>query len=191
MKMKNMFHLSTKLDWSIGDKITAGEIENPFWSMCKNFSPALDVYGQRMSPFEMFERYPTFPPSNESINFLYTHLKGISSECALYIREQIFEQIRKEKFDSLPSRHKCLWLTDNENLNYWKTKLEKNHIILTLDLDGDIFCGNDYWLTANTLSSVDYEQRALHYWNGELNSQFGNEYLFYGQAIITDIKSLN
>ena len=190
MRIENetMLHISRETNWKIGDKIIVGEDENPFWNVCRNFSPVVEVNGQKMPLFEMFTRCESFDVTENNINFLYSHLKGISTEVAFYIREQVFEDVRKEKFNSLPSRHKCIWLTDDENLAYWKTMSEERRALLTLELNGDIFCGDDNWLTANTLSSVEYEQRALHYWNGEFSIAPRKEYLFYGQAIVKEIE---
>lgn len=36
-------------------------------------------------------------------------------------------------------------------------------------------------------SSIDYVDKAKHYWSGELSSIPTKEYLFYGQAIIKEI----
>ncbi len=186
MRIKNeiMLHISRKTDWKIGDIIDVGKNENPFWNKCRTFSPEVEVNGQKMPLFEMFTRYESFDVTENNINFLYSHLKGISTEVAFYIREQVFEEVRKNKFNSLPSRHKCIWLTNNENLAYWKTMSENRRALLTLEVNGDIFCGDGNWLTIDTLSSVEYEQRAFHYWNGEFSNAPRKEYLFYGQAIV-------
>ena len=145
MRIENetMLHISRETNWKIGDKIIVGEDENPFWNVCRNFSPVVEVNGQKMPLFEMFTRCESFDVTESNINFLYYHLKGISKEVAFYIREQVFEDVRKEKFNSLPSRHKCIWLTDDENLAYWKTMSEERRALLTLELNGDIFCGDD------------------------------------------------
>ena len=190
MKIKNktMLHISKATNWKVGDEIIAGENENQFWHKCKTFSPEVKVNEQTMALFEMFYQYKSFDVTEENINFLYYNLKWISKEAAFYMREQVFEDVRKDKFSSLPSRQKCLWLTDDENLDYWKTMSEERSNILTLELNGDIFCGDANWLTANTLSSVEYEQRALHYWNGEFSNTPRKEYLFCGQAIVKEIK---
>lgn len=185
---KNMLHISRESHWKIGDIIFAGEDENQFWKICKNFSPLIEVGKQKIPLFEMFDRYQSFDVTENNINLLYHHLKRISREVAFYIREQVFEDVRKKMFDSLPSRQKCIWLTDSENLDYWKTMSEQKKFLLTLELNGDIFCGDDQWLTADTLSSVEYEKRALHYWNGEYGNTPRKEYLFYGQAIVKDIE---
>lgn len=190
MRVENkiLLHISRKTDWEIGDILIAGENENPFWSKCKDFSPMLEVNGQKIPLFEIFERYESFDVTENNINFLYGHLKGISKELALYMREQVFEEVRRTNFGFLPSRHKCIWLTDNKDLDYWKTMSEERRALLALELNGEIFCGDDNWLIANTFSSIEYERRARHYWTGEFSDTPRKEYLFYGQAIVRKIE---
>lgn len=187
-KNKILYHISRDNNWKIGDVIIAGEKENEFWKKCKDFSPVVNVNEESISLFEMFNRCKTFDVTENNVNFLYQHLKGISKEVAFYIREQVFEKVRSEYFSDLPSRQKCLWLTDIKSLDYWKTMSNDRRSLLTLELNGNVFCGDDCWLTANTFSSVEYEKRALHYWNGEHSKMPIMEFLFYGQAIVKNIE---
>ena len=59
--------------------------------------------------------------------------------------------------------------------------------LLTLELNGELFCGDDHWLTADTFSSVVYSERAKHYWNGLMSPSPRKEFLFYGNAIVKEI----
>lgn len=49
MRIENetMLHISRETNWKIGDKIIVGEDENPFWNVCRNFSPVVEVNGQK------------------------------------------------------------------------------------------------------------------------------------------------
>lgn len=190
MKVQNkvLYHISRENNWNVGDKITSGESENPFWNFCKNYSPSYLVNGQPVPIFKIFEQFSNFDVTQDNITFLYQVIKDVSKETAFCIREHVFEYIRKEFYPQLPSRQKCLWLTDADQLSYWKTMADNTkRSVLTLELKGDLFCGDDNWLTADTFSSVEYENRAKHYWAGEMTESSRKEYLFYGQALVTDI----
>ncbi|WP_054751291.1 DUF2441 domain-containing protein [Piscibacillus salipiscarius] len=59
-----------------------------------------------------------------------------------FARETIFEEVRKNIDPNLPSRQRCLWLTDIRNLDYWmhtKDFHPETHQVLLLNLDGNAF----------------------------------------------------
>lgn len=128
-----------------------------------------------------------FDVTQDNINFLYQNFKDISKEVALYIREQIFEDVRKQYFPQLPSRQKCLWSTDEIGLTYWKQAIiNRPQYILKLQIEGEYFCADDYWLKADTFSSTEYANRAKNYWSEKMSENPNIEY-FYGSAIIKEI----
>lgn len=186
-----MYHISKEAKWKPGDKIISGKYENPFWVQCKNYLPHVIVDNQSMSLFRMFDTVTNFEVTQQNIDYLYINLKNVSIESALYIREQVFENIRQSLFPQLPSRQKCLWLTELDQIDYWKTKvIAENQFILSLEVDVDLFCGDDYWLTANTLSAIEYANRAVHYWSGEMSDVPIKEYLFNGTAIVKEVTTI-
>lgn len=185
---KVLFHISRETTWEIGQTIISGERENPFWRGCKEYSPKVVVNGETMPIFEMIRKFPNFDVTADNINFLYANLKNLSKEFAFYIRERTFEDVRREYYPELPSRQKCLWLSEEDQLPFWRTMEENTQrSLLVLELSGDIFCGDAFWLTADTFSSIEYTNRARHYWSGDLTDVPQKEYLFYGKALIKAI----
>lgn len=191
VKNKLMYHISRENTWNIGDILIAGEQENQFWNICKNYSKTVRVNGEEMSIFQMIDRVANFEVTQNNITFLYQTLKDVSKETAFYIREQIFEDIRQKHYPTLPSRQKCLWVCEEDQLSYWKTMKENcQRSLLTLELNGELFCGDDHWLTADTFSSVVCSERAKHYWDGEMSISPRKEFLFYGKAIVKGITQI-
>ena len=188
---KEFYHISRQKNWSVGSVITTGINENPFWTTCKNCSPLVTVNQQQMPVFAMIDQKYNFDVTQENINFLYQTIENVSKETALYIREQVFEDVRKSNFPNLPSRQKCLWLCDEKTLPYWNTAvIGPQRCLLTLKVEGQLFCGDDNWLTADTFSSVEYANRAKQYWSGEMTANPRKEYLFYGEAVVKDITQI-
>lgn len=188
---KMMYHISRENSWNIGDILIAGAKENQFWCICKDYSKMIRVNGVEMSIFQMIDQVSDFDVTQNNIAFLYQNLKDISKETAFYIREQVFEDVRSKDYPLLPSRQKCLWVCEEDQLAYWRTMKENcQRSLLTLELNGELFCGDDHWLTADTFSSVVYSERAKHYWAGEMSSTPRKEFLFYGRAIVKNIMSI-
>ena len=90
---KIMYHISRENNWNIGDVLIAGERENQFWSICKDYSPRVIVDGKEMSIFQMIDQVSNFEVTQNNITFLYQQLKDVSKEMAFYIREQNFEDV--------------------------------------------------------------------------------------------------
>ena len=192
MSKTTMFHISKKLDWKIGEIITCGKEYNPFWIACIDYNPKTALNGEQMSFFELFERCTDIEPTEDNVKHLYTNLKTISKECAFYIREQVFEDVRKMYYPDKPSRQTCLWVSEADQLPYWKTMASNiERTVLTLELNGVLFRGDDYWLKADTLSSIEYAKRAHHYWSGEMSDNPHIEYIFHGNATITNIMNIH
>lgn len=64
-------------------------------------------------------------------------------------------------------------------------------ILLTLDLDGSPSYGDDYWLKADTFSSVEQAKRAHHYWTSEMTTNPRKEQLFFRTATVTNVKVIH
>lgn len=188
-----LFHITKDFKWKIGDIIQAGSVTNPFWNLCRDYRPTIICNNQRYDLFSFFSQYKgeSFEVSANNLIWLFDTFRSNIKECAFYIREQIFEEIRKTYTPEHPSRQTCLWLTDLANLEYWKTaKSGGNLRILRMELDGTVFAADETWLHADTLSSVEYTQRAIRYWSGETSERNHIEYLFSGKAVIIDIEEI-
>lgn len=193
IKGTELYHISRSSDWYMGQKVTVGDKDNDFWRFSKNYSPQITVDQTRYDLLDFFSKFSgeTFNVTKDNIVWLFNEFKNNIKECSLYIREQIFETIRAEIYHELPSRQKCLWLTDVEHLDYWKRSINcKDGSIITLSLEGNLFMADDSWLQANTLSSSEYERRARHYWAGDIGETAHLEYLFTGEAIVTGMQRI-
>jgi len=191
---KLLYHISRENNWEIGQTVVAGEQENPFWGSFKKYNPQESLSGEKLPLRKILRKYSTCPwdVSQNTVNLLYQHLKDMSTEFAFYVREQTFESVRKECFPQRPSRQKCLWLTDKNQIPYWLTLNPKTpRSLLTLDLCGEIFCGDAYWLEADSFSSFEYVDRAQRYWSGEWSCNPRIEYMFCGTATVKRIVLLN
>lgn len=185
---KEMYHI-TRDEWYVGDTIIVGKAENPFWVTSKQYNPSIVFNNQIMALIDM-TMYETidFDVTKQSIDWLYDNLKRLSRETAISIREQAFEKVRRRYFPFRPSRQRCLWVTQKENLIYWKTQVTgKNQHVLKLHLTGEIFQCDDRWLKLDTLSCGEYENRAKEYWKGTNSNAKNIEYLFYGKAIVKEV----
>ena len=189
---KILYHISRENSWKIGQIITAGKGENPFWSKCKDYSPTVILGEQSMLLREMLRQFqdPPFSLSDTNFRWLYEQLKDVSQEFAMYVREQTFEDIRKQYYPELPSRHCCLWLAEADTIPYWKSMDDGPRSLLELKLQGTLFCGDEYWLHTDSFSSCEYIKRAHHFWQGEMSNEPRKEFMFCGTALIKNVSHI-
>lgn len=119
-------------------------------------------------------------------------------ECMLYIRENLFEEVRQQYFPQLPSRQKSIWLIPhNENsLSFWKEALQVNKLnipyqVLELVCSGNIFYGNEKYLkTSPNFTFNNYRQYAFNYWNASdtnLKENIAIECIFSGYFTVKEV----
>ncbi|WP_430482808.1 DUF2441 domain-containing protein [Rossellomorea marisflavi] len=107
-----------------------------------------------------------------------------------FTKEYVFEQTRLSINENLPSRWNCIWLCNEEQLEYWRQFYEDvEYQILKVKVSGKIFKGDAYWVeTYIPKPLVEIRERAIHYWNGDFFSLPGKgEILFEGTVKVKEI----
>lgn len=139
--------------------------------------------------------------NDNEINLKYKFLKNTFDDLEnslfqylTWIREEIFENIRKAKFQHLPSRKNCIWVCTYEDLKHWWRTFKKEDDkfgvvrkkVLKLELDGHFHKADGCFLEADTYGISDYENMATKYWNGEIKSDTELEILFLGKLTVIE-----
>lgn len=115
-----------------------------------------------------------------------------------YNREIIVESIRQQQFPERPSREKCMFLTDERNLEYWYNKLCKDTSrfeflsddpikVFEVEAEGNLFESSIDLLPGIYDMNLNIKSNANRYWipsEYHLNNSYPNEYLLEGQAKI-------
>lgn len=124
---------------------------------------------------------------NKEIAKIFNLCDSTINELTTCIREIVFEQVRKEQFPFLPSRHYCVWVCRKEFVSYWWQQLKGNKKIFKLKLTGTIHIADDKYLENDTFSLNEFKINALRYWQGIDKSEFeAEEILFKGMIEILD-----
>lgn len=147
---------------SVGDIIRIGETTNPFMLSYEHSAPPLLRNEQALI---------------NAITF-YWH----------YAREVTFEEVRKSINEKLPSRFKCLWVSDLRNISKWKVHFQQNNMqLLELSLTGTIFKSDASFVEGNPIPLNVLREKAKKYWSGVIESEDNIEYLFYGEAEVVRV----
>ncbi|MBQ4640963.1 MAG: DUF2441 domain-containing protein [Clostridia bacterium] len=104
--------------------------------------------------------------SESNAELIVKQMQSITKEFAIYLRENIFEEIRANYFPSLPSRKSCLWVCDKNALDYWKATLGHEHKVFEVSITGTIHRADQRFLNAEILPSEMIRENAFNYWTG-------------------------
>lgn len=103
--------------------------------------------------------------------------------------EFVFEQVRGAFFPNLPSRTRCMFFCEKQNVEDWyssmrlRSGLEKLSIY-KFELSGKIHKADQRWINQDVLSHANYVDAAKKYWTGvpfETSNPI-NEILFSGKV---------
>lgn len=139
-------------------------------------------------PFKLNPEDKVLLKDYEQKNKIYRELACEMSEnlrqYLKWIREEIFENFRKQKFPNLPSRKTCLWLCEEKDVQMWWNILypynSKKIIEIYFDSGQQIHCGNGSLIIEKTLNIEDFTKLAEEYWSGRMTANCQTETLFQG-----------
>ena len=105
------------------------------------------------------------------------------------LRETIFENYRNQYFSELPSRQKCFWLSDKEQIQQWWDEFNdcKNKLIYKVSVTGKLFYTDGSLIQMDVFRLTDFSELAKRYWEGHSNSNpdlIKKEYIFEGELKI-------
>ena len=105
------------------------------------------------------------------------------------LKELVFENVRQEKFPSLPSRKRCIYLLELENhtaaIQRFGFSTERPTAVrVEVENAGDLFHADASLLNCNLLKYKQLTEQAERYWSGERSSKPLLEYLYVGEFTI-------
>ena len=115
-----------------------------------------------------------------------------------WIREELFDSVRTEIDNELPSRKHCIWICTKNDLPKWwdifKNKTDKKIVELKLENINRVHKGDGTLIEADTFSIEEYKSIAKKYWSGEIDNLDEVEYSYEGEFEIinefNDIKDI-
>ncbi len=192
MKVKDLilYHVATDRDYNVGDKLHFGEDSNGQEYNCLNMA-----FNKNGIPFHELgfkgAKHGIFKDKN-----LIIELSKALSNYDFILREFAMEEVRIEKFPHLPSRFRCMFLSENKDtcLNHFEGFLKrgagKNLQAVKVKVNGEAHFVKDFGISRLGLSFNDYKKEAVKYWEQDQNSSAGTkEILFVGEVEILEIIS--
>jgi Protein of unknown function (DUF2441) len=197
---QDYFHINRVVEWSPHEKLSAGD--------------KFDVGGESNPYFRFFEKFhKTVPVTNTNdgkimdvpgVKFVGEVANGkinspdvakiahgILKHFVAYIRELIWEDVRKKEFPHLPSRQRCYWLIPNiEGVKYWcgRLALEKTEFqVIRVRVQGRLHKASEKYLLGDSEPLEVSIQKARQYWLGVVEESSSEEIIFEGQVTVQEV----
>ncbi|MBQ2768338.1 MAG: DUF2441 domain-containing protein [Clostridia bacterium] len=173
VKKQTYYHIHRKNEfshlWNVGNKINfTTRKENVFNKYYNNYYPRLKI-GDTVYPMtqalDIILKQELYSNA-ENAKFIVENMQSVTRELAIYIRENIFEEIRANYFPTLPSRKSCLWVCREESLNFWKKEITGECQIYEVSVTGVTHCADQKYLPAEVLPCEIIRENAFNYWTG-------------------------
>lgn len=105
------------------------------------------------------------------------------------LREIIFEDYRLKHFSDLPSRQRCFWLSDKEDIERWWTEFNDNDkkTIFKVNATGKLFRADGSLIQMDIFNFTDFYGLAENYWQQQFhdhNDKIQKEVIFEGELKI-------
>ena len=173
VKNEKYYHIHRKNEfthlWIVGNKINfVSRKENAFNKYYNDYYPRLkigDIAYPMTQALDIILKKELYSNSDNS-KIIIQNIQSVTKELAIYIRENIFEEIRANYFPTLPSRKSCLWVCREDSLEFWKKTLTGDCQIFEVSVTGVAHCADQKYLPAEVLPCEIIREKAFNYWTG-------------------------
>jgi hypothetical protein len=159
--------------WAVGKTIFRGNKELNLFSQFYNENypfivgpDGIKYPGNRAIPYFLSQ---SLQYQNQNLQNILNFAKTVIQEQGMFIREEIFEEVRKNYFPHLPSRRTCIWLCDKESVEYWWSKLQSPNLkmkIFKFNITGILLRTDQKHLLHESVSHDTLRAKAFEYWTG-------------------------
>jgi hypothetical protein len=192
VKNKEVFHIHRIGEWSDKWKVGAtiywtGEELNFFSRAGDNYDCVTEITNGK-GMMDLFEALKIF--FDQTQEYKLQNYESILKEAhnrlrqnAIYLREFLFEEVRRDSFVHLPSRRTCVWGCSMTAVEQWFNSMKRQKKILKLSVTGNYHQGDNKHLKIGTFSLDTYRKNARSYWSGVDGSDPANEECIFNGVI--------
>ncbi len=190
MQVKDLilYQVATGRNYKVGDKIHFGDEPNGQEFNCLNLS-----FNKEGEPLHKLGYDNAKKGIFKNKNLLLDMSKALSNYDFI-MREFAMEEVRKQQFPKLPSRFKCMFLSEDadtclHNLQGFINRGAGSNLqAIKVRVNGEAHFVKDYGVSRLGLSFNEYKNEAIKYWSQDQHSTSATkEILFTGDVEIVEI----
>lgn len=117
---------------------------------------------------------------------------GLARHLVAYLRELIWEDVRRREFPHLPSRQRCIWLVPTlSGIGFWLKRMgvEGDYRVLRLRVQGRIHTASEIHLLGDAEPLTKAIEMARQYWLGIVEDASTQEVIFEGRIRVVGVLS--
>jgi hypothetical protein len=177
--------------WKEGDVIDIGGESNPYFRFFEEQKKTYSVTTQDQTHHIPGKHFLNLVKSGD-VNC--PDVAGVAADLiqhfVSYVRELIWEDVRKSEFPHVPSRQRCIWLAaDDEGVRYWLQNLGlegQEFQIAKVQVQGRIHTASNEHLLSDSEPMLETLKRARQYWLGIHDDPASREILFEGRLKVLE-----
>lgn len=190
MKVRDLilYQVATDRNYKVGDKIHFGEDPNGQEYNCFNLS--FNKNGQALHEIGFtYAKKGVLKDKN-----LVVEMSKALSNYDFLLREFALEDVRKKEFPNLPSRFRCMFLSESEDVSlhdlqgFINRGAGTNLQVVKVKCSGEAHFVKDFAIGRQGLSFNEYKELARKYWAENNDSKIATkEILFVGDVEVVEI----
>ena len=201
MKVENkeMYHFHHtdlfKDIWVPNNEIIVDDnFETSFLKILRLYNTAVNTESGKRTEFDkIIDIYLKTEQDKETYIKLLKESRRILMGASIFMREMALEEIRKQKYNTLPSRKHSIWLCDEKSKNFWNKELIKESNgqldLYKVLVSGELFKSSDEFIPDNHLNYETMLKESEKYWDPVFENDKQEEkaeYLFQGKVKILE-----
>jgi hypothetical protein len=195
---RDYYHINRLVPWSrygllsVSDEIYIGGESNPYFRF---FETQRKAYPVTLDSGEVIQV--------PGVKFIASVSRGeinpedlagtaldLTKHLVAYLRELIWEDVRKREFSHLPSRQRCIWLILNQaGVRYWLRRMDvgDNFQVLRIQVQGSIHKASESYLLGDSEPMEESIEKARQYWRGVIEDAETEEIIFEGRMQVVEV----
>lgn len=194
---KSYYHINRITPWmnrqlfSVGDVIDIGGESNPYFRFFeeqkKTYTVTNTADGTQIDIPGV--KYLNAVKSGQiNPNNLAAIAHDVACHFVAYVRELIWEDVRRREFPHLPSRQRCIWLIqDLAGVQYWQNRLGPGGQVVRVTTQGRMHIASESFLLGDSEPMNTTIQKARQYWLGVIEQKGTEEVIFEGRLVVQEI----
>ena len=198
---RDYYHINRVVPWSphgplsVGDEVDVGGVSNPFFRFFetqRRTVPVTQQHDRSVQQVPGIEFLSSVRRGATTTQDLPTIAENVAGHFMRYVRELIWEDVRRREFPRLPSRQRCVWLIPTqEGVRYWLQNLDvtPGFQVLRVRVQGRLHVASQTYLLTDSEPMEETIKKARLYWSGVVEEEETTEIIFEGRVRVEEIMS--